>query len=478
MQKTIDHILPLPRWLHITIAALLVILLIAPFFEWEASSQFIIAFLLFAGLTVLTIRYKQTVLFGLAALVPLSISAPIAGSAKISLPAELLCLSLSMFFLVKLLLGAKIKRNFVFHPISIILLIDILWLLITSSTSGMPEVSFKRTAIRIIYIVGFYYWTHELFSINPNNYKRLVLLISGGMLIPILYTIYRHSQLRFMMVGSQQLSAPFYFDHTIYGAALVFFVPYLIFLFTKSSKYRLQLFLLLLVFLTAIYLSYSRAAWLSLMIALMLYVSLHVNIRLRYFFVVLLGVAAFSLYNIFQPGGSAGSTKDQSHSNDIGMHLKSVSNVSTDASNKERINRWKCALRMFADKPVFGFGPGTYQFYYGTYQVRTELTRISTFTGNKGHAHSEYLNYLSETGLPGLLIFCALLFTTYRTALKLIKKGSAYRNEAIAIICCLTTFYIHAFFNGFLEFDKIALPAFSSMAALTAFSINEKASCT
>ncbi|MCK7541556.1 MAG: hypothetical protein MZV63_67070 [Marinilabiliales bacterium] len=41
---------------------------------------------------------------------------------------------------------------------------------------------------------------------------------------------------------------------------------------------------------------------------------------------------------------------------DLGQHLRSASNISTDQSNLERINRWKCALRMFAEKPLCGMG--------------------------------------------------------------------------------------------------------------------------
>jgi O-antigen ligase len=165
-----------------------------------------------------------------------------------------------------------------------------------------------------------------------------------------------------------------------------------------------------------------------------------------------------------------------SHTNDVTMHFKSVSNISTDASNKERINRWKCALRMFADKPLMGFGPGTYQFFYGTYQHRIDLTRISTFNGDKGHAHSEYLNYLSETGFPGLLIFLSLLSVTFAKGYSLITRS---RNRQVItysmfITCSLITFFVHGFFNGFLEFDKMAMPVFCSMAAILSLDLKEK----
>jgi len=51
--------------------------------------------------------------------------------------------------------------------------------------------------------------------------------------------------------------------------------------------------------------------------------------------------------------------------------------------------------------PVFGFGPGTYQFEYGPYQHSTEKTLISTNFGDRGNAHSEYIGPLAEEGLPG-----------------------------------------------------------------------------
>jgi putative inorganic carbon (hco3(-)) transporter len=62
-------------------------------------------------------------------------------------------------------------------------------------------------------------------------------------------------------------------------------------------------------------------------------------------------------------------------------HIKSVSNISTDPSNLERINRWKSAVEMVKEKPLFGFGPYTYTFQYAPYQRPEDLTLISTHAG-------------------------------------------------------------------------------------------------
>ena len=86
--------------------------------------------------------------------------------------------------------------------------------------------------------------------------------------------------------------------------------------------------------------------------------------------------------------------------------------MATDASNLERINRWSAALRMFEERPMFGFGPGTYKFYYAPYQHSSQLTIISTNFGNLGNAHSEYFGPLAEMGVLGLITFLIVIGIT------------------------------------------------------------------
>ena len=103
----------------------------------------------------------------------------------------------------------------------------------------------------------------------------------------------------------------------------------------------------------------------------------------------------------------------QDSSDSFVEHIESMSNVTTDASNLERINRWKSAIRLFQERPHLGWGPGTYQFHYAPYQNYYEKTVISTNAGDMGNAHSEYLSALSETGWPGLFIFLLFLTTVF-----------------------------------------------------------------
>ena len=55
----------------------------------------------------------------------------------------------------------------------------------------------------------------------------------------------------------------------------------------------------------------------------------------------------------------------------------SVTNLNTDVSNIERLNRWVSALRMFEERPFTGFGPGTYQFTYLPFQEKRLANRLT-----------------------------------------------------------------------------------------------------
>jgi O-antigen ligase len=150
----------------------------------------------------------------------------------------------------------------------------------------------------------------------------------------------------------------------------------------------------------------------------------------------------------------------QDSSDDISEHVQSISNISTDASNLERINRWNSALRMWHERPVVGFGPGTYQFQYAPYQNPYEKTIISTNAGDVGNAHSEYLGPLAEQGLPGMLLVLVLFGLIVWTGVKVLYREAPGHRWYLSLAAWLglITYMAHGFLNNFLEMDKAALP--------------------
>jgi len=123
---------------------------------------------------------------------------------------------------------------------------------------------------------------------------------------------------------------------------------------------------------------------------------------------------------------------------------------------------------MFLDKPVFGFGPGTYMFKYGPYQNSGDKTIISTNAGDAGNAHSEYLGPLAESGIIGMLSYLAIIVTTLFSAAKVFHKARSKKVRMIAMACItgLSTYYVHGFLNNFLDTDKASALFWGFMAII------------
>ncbi|MDW8058949.1 MAG: O-antigen ligase family protein [Thermomicrobium sp.] len=69
----------------------------------------------------------------------------------------------------------------------------------------------------------------------------------------------------------------------------------------------------------------------------------------------------------------------------------------------ERMVHWQAAWGMFLDHPLTGVGAGNFSVVFPEYSPHP-LFRIS-----RGHAHNYYLHVLAELGLPGFVVYLALL---------------------------------------------------------------------
>ena len=228
----------------------------------------------------------------------------------------------------------------------------------------------------------------------------------------------------------------------------------------------------LLILLTALVLSYCRAAWLSLAFALgvLFIVLFRIKFKWIFFVSVILGIL-FYLFS-FQILDRLEKNRQGPSANFV-EHLRSISNISTDNSNLERINRWQSALRMFEDRPVFGYGPGTYQFEYAPFQRAREKTLISTNAGDKGNAHSEYIGPLAEQGLPGMLIVFVLVGSFIVVAMRVYRRSAdrEVRMLSLSLMLALLTYFLHGTMNNFLDTDKASVPVWGFMAAIVALDI-------
>jgi O-antigen ligase len=268
---------------------------------------------------------------------------------------------------------------------------------------------------------------------------------------------------------------PFYNDHTAYGAIIALFLP--VFMGLSLSRQfkrsiRLMSFIVLAILVTGIIFSYSRAAWISVAAALVIY--LLVRFRIRFYWLLLALVIGTGLFFMFQYQFMDKLEKNkQDSSTDFVEHVQSISNISSDASNLERINRWASAIRLFKERPIFGWGPGTYQFVYAPYQRSKEKTIISTNYGDMGNAHSEYIGPMSESGILGMLSFLGILATVIITGLRVYRRAEnkEVKLMSLMIMLGLITYYVHGLMNNFLDTDKASVPFWGFTAILVAMDL-------
>ena len=101
-----------------------------------------------------------------------------------------------------------------------------------------------------------------------------------------------------------------------------------------------------------------------------------------------------------------------------------VAEADPEGSAEQRYTIWKVARAISADHPIFGVGIGTYPQVHERYAVRLEEWRPAR---GKWAAHNTFLNVLAETGVPGLLLFIAILVSILRT---LRRTGARLRDVA------------------------------------------------
>lgn len=395
----------------------------------------------------------------------------------VSLPSEPLMFALFLIFWLKVFLEGGLDKRILYHPVTLIILVHLLWYTITTATSSMFVVSFKSTLARYCYISVFYFMMLYLFS-KKENMMRFIWLYTVPLLIVIGYTIFRHAMGGFSEEVAHTAMVPFYNDHTAYAAVLSFFVPVFIgFTFDPdlSKKTRIICGTVLVILITATILSYTRAAWVGLVAALCCYLAfvLRMKSALIYGGFALLVVLAF----LFRTQITMQlESNEEVSSDDYASHVQSIGNISSDDSNIERLNRWACALRMFADHPILGYGPGTYMFKYGAYQKYSERSGISTNFAEGGGSHSEYLGPLSEQGFPAPIIFILLIGIVSQTTANYIKRTAIRSNRILArgALLGLVTYWVHGVLNYFLDTEKASVPFWGFIAILVALQIYDK----
>ena len=455
-------------------------ILLTLYFVWNDQ-----AYLSLASIGLISIYaavfYTDVTFLAIAFLTPLSINIEeYTQSFGLYIPTEPLLFGMMILLLMmnirKKLFPVDVWKN----PIIWAVTFYVFWIFVTSITSSSPITSFKFLLARLWFMVPLLLYGPVVFK-KLKNIRLFIWLYVIGMMLVITYTVLVHATYSFGEKEGHWVMWPFFKDHTIYGAMVAFTVPMVFGLyFSKKHSPLIQAILLFFIVLnlTGLYFSYTRAAWLSVIAAVGVWALIHFRVKLS----ILLGIAAVIAISLFLSWDAIqidmARNKSEHTTEDFGKKLESATNVTTDASNLERLNRWSCAISMFEDRPFFGYGPGTYAFEYARFQEPENLTIISTNFGDAGNAHSEFLGPMAEMGFMGLIAMLLIVTAIFYKGITLYYKwpetDSEMKTLILMMILSLVTYFVHAFLNNFLDADKAAVPIWGFCACFIALEMRLK----
>ena len=393
---------------------------------------------------------------------------------SLSMPSEPLMFGITSIFVIRQLFEGDYDRKALVHPLSILILINLFWIGITAITSEMPLVSLKFFVSRLWFVIPFYFLALQMFR-NYRNIGKFIWAYIIPLLLVIGYTTVGLWHAGFDEQLSQSVMTPFYPSHTSYGAMIAMFFPFIISALFKPGVFKIPKYTLIAItfaFSTALLFSYSRAVWVSLPAVLGLFLILWFRIKIRVLLVIAAALVGLLVVNVDELIMTMERNKQDS-SEEFAENFQSISNITTDDSNIERLNRWSSAIAMFIERPVVGWGPGTYQFQYAPFQEAKNLTLISTNAGDLGNAHSEYIGPMSESGLLGGITIIAIIlcFTIIGVKLTLFAADESIRLMALAILLGMYTYFIHGLLNNYLDLDKASVPFWGFMAIMTSLDL-------
>jgi O-antigen ligase len=420
--------------------------------------------LLFVGAFYL-LQYPLLLLFLLIAAIPWSAEMTI-GTFGTDLPDEPLMLLLS-FAALALFASKKEPRKDLFHPLLLLLLAQMIWIGFTVLTSTDVVLSAKYLLAKSWYLLAFVA-APLLMQIDQTAIKRIALVLCISMGLVTMVTIVRHAAFGFRFDAINDALTPFFRNHVAYSALLAFTLPLQVAFLAGQKRHRGWLYFFIILTLTALYFSYSRGAWLSIISGGLSYWLLKKKwLTWSYVIGLLLMIAlVFWLKKDERYVRYAHDYQTTIFHEDLSEHLVATYKMN-DVSAAERFYRWIAGVRMVKDNWKTGIGPNTFYKNYKSYTVPAYKTWISK-NEEQSTVHNYFLLQLVEQGIIGLLLFSvlvgAMLFYAQRIYHR--AKDIFWRRTAAVISALLVMICTLNLLSDLIETDKVGSVFYLCVAVL------------
>jgi len=438
---------------------------------------FLLAPVLFLLILTSLVNFKAILLL-LYACVPLSTLIYLPGGLSTDLPTEPLMAGLMLIAILYGLRNAGTwERRFLFHPITALFFLHWLWIGISGLTGTTPIISLKFWLAKTWYLFAFYLLTGWVLS-REKDQKRWFWLILIPLCMTILYVQVGHAGFGFSFSSIKKVLDPFYANHVIYASVLAVFFP---FLWYMRLEYRQRPFLnvlfwaLIILFLAAIYLSYTRAAYVSLLVCVAVYVFIRFRlIAWGFLGALLVGLFFFVRFAEDNTYLELAPNYETTISHDEFGDLLQATYEMEDISTMERLYRWMAGFQMIGARPVVGFGPGSFYERYKPFTIRSFQTYVSDNPEQSG-IHSYYLMTFVEQGVVGFLLFLAIQLILLLYGQKLYHRSSGWdRRLVLMVTLSLASVMTLQLINDLLETDKVGSFYFFCAAMLAGLDLRQQ----
>ena len=227
-----------------------------------------------------------------------------------------------------------------------------------------------------------------------------------------------------------------YVNHNHYAGLMEMLLPIpLVFVFTRygSNPRKAMAGLAAALMASTIFLSGSRGGMLAFAAQITLFAALLLRQKRAGRMVLTLGVFVVLAIGLLAWLGGG----------ELAERIASIhSETRKELSGAMRVSIDRDAVKMFAHKPVLGWGLGTFPEVYP--QFRSFYTNFFV-----DKAHNDYLQLLVETGVLGFAAMSWFLIVTYRGAIRKLKNWTVDTNGAIGLATMLgvTGILVHNLFD-------------------------------
>lgn len=405
-------------------------------------------------------------------MIPLGTEIMLPGGIGTDLPTEPLAVGLTgLLFLHAARNWPAYDGRLFLHPIALLLYLHVAWILVATFFSTTPVFSLKFFLSKLWYLGAFFFLPLLLLD-TPRRVRIFAHCVFWPLLFVAVQTLLRHAAYGFSFADQFRTMHPFMRNHVAYAGCLATFAPWVAYLMWnrwRAGKSLLGYWLLIVpVWLLAVYFSFTRAAYVALVMAGGAYFLVRWRLLRPALIVGLLaGVAAAGFlirdnnYLDYAPNFET----TVSHREFDGL-IEATYKLE-DVSTMERFYRWVAGGNMVPYRPLTGFGPGSFVDNYKAYTTDNFRTYVSENPERSG-IHNYYLMTLVEQGYPGLIVLLLFLIGTPWIGQRLYHRQQDPGARAALMAALLSLLIVEAFciINDMLETDKVGSLFFINVAIL------------